>query len=220
MLSDLQNYKIESRVSVNPKNVSTYIDSVNNTIVSVYQEGKQLGSIFLGKAATGGTDAYVKKSADEKEIYLASKLNISNFTKPLKDYRNKQMFSIQSFMINKITFKSDDSLKYEYTMEKDTTGKWWIGQDSVAFNTALGFTNLLANFNTEDFKDSVITQFPPPVYTITITGNQNLVLNLYKEETEPVKYIMRVSGKDQLFECTAAFASMFIKQRKDFVPLL
>ena len=218
MLSSLQNYRIESIISSNPEKASNYMDSLSNPQISVYQDGKQLGSFILGKQANGGSDSYVKKTPDAKEIYLATKLNGMNFTKPLRDYRNKQILSIQSFMINKITFKSDDSLKYEFTMVKDTTGKWWIGQDSVSSNNAAGFINLLANFNTEDFKDSVITQFPPPVYTITISGNQNTVINLYKEKTEPVKYIMQVSGKNQLFECSASFATMFIKQRKDFIP--
>jgi uncharacterized protein DUF4340/MFS transporter len=218
MLSNLQNYKIESIISSNPEKASNYMDSLSNPQIVVYQEGKQAGSLILGKQASGGNDSYVKKTPDSKEIYLASKLNGSNFTKPLREFRNKQIFSIQGFTVNKITFKSDDSLKYEFTMVKDTTGKWWIGQDSVPSNNAMGFTNLLANFNTEDFKDTVITQFPPPSYTITITGNQNTVINLYKEKTETVKYIMQVSGKNQLFECSASFATMFIKQKKDFIP--
>ncbi len=219
ILSNLQNYKIESIISSNPEKASNYMDSTGNTVVTVYQEGKQLGSFILGKMASGANDSYVKKSADSKDIYLASMLNQANFTKPLKEYRNKQIFSVQSFMVNKITFKSDDSLKYEFSMVKDTTGKWWIGLDSVSSNNATGFTNLLQNFNTEDFKDSVVTQFPAPAFTITISGNQNIVVNLYKEpNTSPVKYLMQVSGKNQLFECSSGFAAMFLKQRKDFIP--
>lgn len=220
MLSNLQNYKIDGpSVSNKPDTAGKYIDSTNNTLVIVHQEGKQLGSIVIGKMAPGGNDSYVKKTPDAKEIYIAAKLNNSNFNKPLKDFRNKQMFSIQSFTIDRIHFKSDDSLKYEFTAVKDTTGKWWIGADSINSNTMLGFTNLLANFNTEDFLDSAVTEFPPPSYTITIEGSQPLSLVLYRKRgTDPVKYIMQVSGKNQLFECSASFATMFIKQRKDFVP--
>jgi len=219
MLSNLQNYRIDGpSVSNKPDTAGKYIDSTNNTLVNVYQEGKQIGSIVIGKMAPGGNDSYVKKTPDSKEIYIAAKLNSSNFNKPLRDFRNKRMFSVQSFTINKIHFKSDDSLKYEFTAEKDTTGKWWIGQDSINSNTMLGFTNLLANFNTEDFIDSAVTQLPPPSYIMTIEGSQPVTLILYKQKTDPVKYIMQVSGQNQLFACSASFATMFIKQRKDFIP--
>lgn len=217
ILSNLKNFKIESEISSNPAKYSTYLDSVNNTRVNVYQEGKMIGTFILGKSAMGGDNSYIQKEPG-KEIFLASKLMQTNFTKAVKDFRNKLMFSVPSFQINSITFKSDDSLKYEFKMQKDTTGRWFIGADSIAKNTADGFLNLLANFNTEDFIDSVVTQFPAPSFTITIAGAVNLTVNMYKQKTDPVKYIMQVTNSKQLYECTASFATMFLKQRKDFIP--
>lgn len=219
ILSNLKNFKIESEYSSNPANYSNYLDSVNNTRVNVYQEGKQIGSFTLGKAALSADNSYIQTDTG-KEILLASKLGANNFTKPLKDFRNKLIFSIQSFLINKITFKSDDSLKYEFTMEKDTSGRWFIGGDSIPQNNSEGFLNLMANFNTEDFKDTVITAFSSPAYTVTLIGQQTTEINFYKQNTSPLKYIVQVSNNKQLFEMSDGFAKMVMKTRKDFIPNL
>src|ERR1051325_3738728 len=156
MLSNLKNFKIESEVSSNPAKFPEFLDSANNATVNVFQDGKQIGTFKLGKGASAGDNSYIMK-ADGSGILLASKLTAGNFTKPLKDFRNKNIFSIQSYLMNKITFKSDDSLKYEFTASKDTSGKWFIGTDSIPKTNMDGFLNLMAAFNTEDFKDTTIT---------------------------------------------------------------
>ncbi len=86
-----------------------------------------------------------------------------------------------------------------------------------------GFLNLLANFNTDDFKDTVMTTFPVPTYTITVyaTGTPT-VINLYKEvSTDPnaaPAFITQVSGNNQLFRLFSAVASQLMKKRSDFIP--
>ncbi len=221
MLKDLKNFTIESVASENPSKFSGYLDSANNSRISTYQEGKLLGTFILGKALTGD-NSYLMKP-DDNRILLASNLTAALFTKPSKDYRNKFILSIQPFTVNKVSFKSTDSNKVDFTVAKDSAGKWNIGGDSVSSSAMEGFLNILGNLNTDDFKDTVMTTFPEPTYTVTISGTgQPTVINLYKEiSSDPnaaPAYITQVSGDNQLFRLFGALATQLMKKRSDFIP--
>ena len=218
MLSNLQNFKLESVASENPEKFNNYLDTVNNVRISTFQEGKLLGMFILGKTLNADY-SYIKKP-EENRILLASKLMTTYFTKTLKDFRSKFITSINSFLVNKIQFKSTDSNKVDFTAIKDSINIWRIDGDSVTSSSMDGFFNLLSNFNTEDFKDTTITAFPVPTYTLALSGpNQQTVINLYKEEgTNPPSYICQVSGINQLFLFHEGTAAQIMKKKKDFIP--
>ncbi|RPI14330.1 MAG: DUF4340 domain-containing protein [Ignavibacteriae bacterium] len=216
LLGDLQNFKVESIISENPEKFSGYLDSANNTVVTVYQEGKNLGSFILGKSAISFKNSYIKKQ-DENKIFLASNLTQSNFIKSLKDFRNKIIIQIPSLAVTSVSFKSTDSNKVDFTVRKDSVGKWFIGTDSVSEGIMTGFLNLIANYNTEDFVDSTITSFPEPTYTITINSGRITVINLYKMNTTPASYYIQVSGINQIFKGSEGFVTTITKKRTDFI---
>lgn len=221
MLSDLKNFKLESVASENPSKFSGYLDSANNARISTYQEGKLLGTFILGKTLSGD-NSYLMKP-DDNRILLASNLTAALFTKPSKDYRNKFILSIQPFTVNKVSFKSTDSNKVDFTVSKDSANKWNIAGDSISSSVMEGFLNILANLNTDDFKDTVMTTFPEPTYTVTISGTgQPTVINLYKEKSSDPNaapaYITQVSGNNQLFRLFGALATQLMKKRSDFIP--
>ncbi len=217
ILGNLQNFVIESITSTNPEKFSNYLDSVNNTHVTVYQEGNNLGTFILGKYALSYANSYIKKP-DENKILLATNLNQALFVKPLKDFRNKIIFQIPQFATEKIDFKSTDSTRVEFTAARDSAGRWFIGADSIPQANIDGFLNMMANFTTEDFIDSVVTTFPVPTYTVTLYGTQPMVINLYKMETTPVNYMIQVSNNNQLFKMSEGMARGLMKLRKDFIP--
>ena len=218
MLKDLKNFMLESVASENPAKFNTYLDSVNNPQVSTYQEGKLLGTFILGKPQGMG-NSYLKKT-DENRILLASGLTAGNFTKPSKDYRNKLMVALSTLGINKVVCKSTDSNNVDFTVARDSVNRWAINGDSVAAATMDGFLNMFSALNTEDFKDTTMTSFPVPTYTLTLSSpTQTTVINIYKEPgTSPQSYICQVSGVQQLFKITDATAVQLMKKRKDFIP--
>jgi hypothetical protein len=222
MLRDLKNFTLESVASENQAKFNNYLDSVNNSKISTYQEGKLLGTFILGKTQAND-NSYIKKQ-DENRILLASNLTAALFTKPSKDYRNKFITSIQPYVVNRVSFKSTDSNKVDFTVAKDSANKWKIGADSISASVMEGFLNMLANFNTDDFKDTVMTTFPVPTYTVTIntTAGQPTVINLYKEPSSdpntPAAYITQVSGVNQLFRLFGALATQLMKKPSDFIP--
>lgn len=221
MLRDLKNFTLESVASENPTKFNSYLDSVNNSMISTYQEGKLLGTFILGKTQAND-NSYIKKP-DENRILLASNLTAGLFTKPSKDYRNKFITSIQPYIVNKISFKSTDSNKVDFTVQKDTANRWILNGDSVSTSVMEGFLNILSNFNTDDFKDTVMTTFPVPTYTLIIsTTVQPTVINLYKEVSQDHNsapaYITQVSGVNQLFRLFGAVAGQLMKKPSDFIP--
>ena len=219
MLKDLKNFIIESVASENPAKFSTFLDSANNTHVSTYQEGKLLGTFIIGKSQ-GFYNTYIKKP-EENRILLASSITASNFTKQLKDYRSKFITSILPITVRRIDFKSTDTNKVNFSAVKDTAELTWrIDGDSVASSSIEGFLNIFSNFNTEDFKDTVITEFPEPTYTLTFyTTAGTTVINLYHEkDSSPNSFICQVSDINQLFRFYDGMASQIMKKKKDFIP--
>jgi len=218
MLGNLQNFEVENVVSNKTENFNKFLDSANNPKISTYQEGKLLGTFEMGKTLNADK-TYIKKP-DENTILLVSKLISTNFTKQLKDYRVKTITSFNTFLINKMQFKSTDSNKVDFTAVKDSTNRWRIDGDTVAATTMDQFLNMLAAFSTEDFKDTTITTFPVPTYTITLSGpNLQNVINFYKEEgSTPPSFICQVSGINQLFLFHDATAGQLMKKKKDFIP--
>ncbi len=217
MLSNLKNFQIEGVASDKQEKFSTFLDSVNHTVVTVFQEGKELGSFELGKMAVSQENSYIKKPGDNK-VLLASNLVASNFTKPLTQYRYKYITGVTTAGIKSVQFKSTDSNKVDFELKQDSLAHWSIGADSVQHAYVDAFVNMLGNMNAEDFKDTTMTTFPPPIYTITVNGTQPLTINFYKEAVSPTHYIMQVSGIKQLFRCSDATIPQWCKKKSDFIP--
>jgi hypothetical protein len=218
ILGNLQNFTIESITSTNPEKFNNYLDTVNNTHVTVYQEGKKLGDFILGKYALSYMNSYIKKP-DENRILLASNLNQSYFTKPLKDFRYKIIFSLPTLTLDKIEFRSTDSNHVNFDAVKDSTGRWFIGPDSIPHANIEGFLNMMANFTTEDFLDSTITQFPEPTYTINLFGGpQPVTISLYKMDVTPAEFMLKTNENTQLFKFSESMARNLMKKRSDFIP--
>jgi hypothetical protein len=217
ILGNLKNFTIEGVASDKPEKFPSYLDSANHTIVTVYQEGKQLGTFEIGKMAVSMENSFIKKP-DDNRILIASGINSANFNKTLADFRSKYITSIPGPMIKSIKFQSTDSNKVDYEVVQDTVNHWVIGKDSVAHVNIDAFINMLGNMNTEGFKDTTMTTFPVPTWTITIGGTQPTTINFYKEKTEPVYYIMQITGKTQLFRISDAGARQWFKKKTDFQP--
>jgi hypothetical protein len=219
ILGNFKNMTIEGVASTNMEKFPAYLDSANHPVVTVYQEGKALGTFEVGKMSGSYENSFIRKK-DDNRILIASSLNSNNFTKPLKDYRIKTITSILSGSVKSIQFKSTDSTKVDFEVKKDTADKWYIGKDSVSAAVMGNILNTLNNITAEDFKDTTITTFPVPTFTTTINGVQPVVMNFYREPntSNPVYFIMQVSGIKQLFRVSEAGANMWMKKKKDFIP--
>jgi hypothetical protein len=217
VLSSLQNYKISSKVSDNPGNKDRFgFNDTNYIKVTVYQENNLLGSILIGKEGPGGGQTYIKKT-DGNEVFLADDFVYTNvFKSDLTEWRDKQIFSIIRSTIKEISFVSKDD---SFTLKPDSTSRFYLGKDSVSTTVMDGVLNLIQNYNTQYFKDTTLSGQSAPDFAVTITANVTKELKFYKfmdDEKNP-RYLLVVSGTNQVFDVDLNFVKMLFKTRNEFL---
>lgn len=218
VLSDLKKYKLESKVSDNPNNKDRYgFNDTNFLKLTVYQGGNPVGTMLIGSAPPSPGQTFVKKPGSD-EIFLAGDFVRSNFVKEnmINDWRDKHIFSIPKGNIKSVDFVSSSD---NYRIESDSTGKYFVGKDSVNSQVADGVYNMFQNLSTQGFKDSTISDNEKFDHTIKINADKEYVLNFLKsggDENNP-KYILKISGIKQLFEVDGNFLKMIFKPKKEII---
>ena len=216
-LSDLKKYKVVSKVSDNPDNKDRFgFNDTNVTKVTIYQSGNLLGSILVGNSANGPGQSYIKK-ADGKEIFLADDFLRSNFFKSdLNEWRDKLIVAITKGAIKTVEFISSGE---NYKVDRDTSANYVCGKDSVKSTDFDGVLNIISNLNTQTFKDSTLGENVKFDYTIKVTADKLYEINFLKSsgETPNMKYFLKVSGVNQLFEVDENFLKSLFKTKKDLI---
>lgn len=216
-LTDLKKYKLESKVSDNPGNKDRYgFNDTSLCKLTVYQGGNPVGTMFIGNAAPGPGQTFLKKP-ESNDIFLAGDFIRNNFVKDnmLNDWRDKNIFSIPKGNIKSVEFISSSE---NYKIETDSAGKYKSGKDSVNTQVADGVYNLFQNFNTQGFKDSVLGDDVKFDNTIKITADKIYILNFLKVgEGQNPKYLLKISNKKQIFEVDENFLKMAFKGKKEMV---
>ncbi|MCU0372598.1 MAG: DUF4340 domain-containing protein [Ignavibacteria bacterium] len=216
-LSTLQNYKISSKVSDNPGNKDRFgFNDTNYIKVSVSQDGQPAGSILIGKEGPGAGQTYVKKT-EGNEIFLADDFVYTNIYKnDLTEWREKQIFSIIRSTVKEISLISKDD---NITLKPDSTGKFYLGKDSVLTTVMDGVLNLIQNYNTQYFRDTTVSAQSVPDFTAKITANIIKELKFYKyiEDEKNPRYLLTVSDNKQVFDVDLNFVKMLFKTRKEFL---
>ena len=215
-LHTLKVYKLESKVSDNPNNKDKYgFNDTNITKLTVYQNGNPVGTMMIGNAAGGQSQAYVKR-LDGNEIYLASDFQHIDFVKfDIKDWRDKSIASINRQFIKSIEFNLKDE---NYKIEKDSSGAFFIGKDSVNKTTMDGILNLLQNFNTEGFKDTTLASGVKFDNVVKVNADRVFEYSFLKiGEAPAIKYILKASDKSLLFEVSEGFMKNLVKPKKELL---
>ena len=218
LLSDLQNYKLESLVSDNPSAHSNFGFTEGNTVVfKVYQQGEEVGFFEVGKAAEGAGQTFIRLPGDDK-VFLASNFLRNNFVKPdPSDWRDKQIFSILPGNIESVQF---DFPNEKYTFSWDTLGNYLVSgveADTVAVD---GFLNIMQNFNTQSFWDGKVELDDSFNHRITLNRIENEPVTLYLKKLgngDDGDYFLMVSGIDQVFKFNQALAGNLIRSRADYL---
>jgi hypothetical protein len=216
VVSSLKNYKISSIVSDNPNNKNTYgFSDTNVTKLNVYQNGALSGTILIGNASTGASQTYIKK-AEGNQIFLAEEFLYNNFVKPdLSEWRDKTVIAIPAGAIKSIDFYPDGE---KYTVLMDSTGRGYIGKDSVSTAVFDGVKNMLQNFNTQNFKDTTISADSKSSYGVKVFWGKETEFRFFKYgDTEAKRYLLQVSGINQIFEMDENFVKMLVKPRKEML---
>ncbi|MCE1165982.1 MAG: DUF4340 domain-containing protein [Bacteroidetes bacterium] len=213
----LKNYKISSKVSENPSNRDKFgFSDTNFTKVSVYQNGNSAGQFIIGNAGPGNAQAYLKK-VDGSEIYLADDFVWNYLVKTdLTDWRDKVILSVPKGAIKSIDFITKDE---NYSVIVDSLGKFFIGKDTVSAAALDGVLNLLQNYSTQGFKDTVLTGAGSPNYYMRINTGPVTELKFYRYmDTESSKRcLLQVTGNTQIFEMDENYVKQLFKTKKELL---
>ncbi|CAN5429681.1 hypothetical protein BH10BAC5_BH10BAC5_17590 [soil metagenome] len=216
MLSDLKNYKIDSKVSSNPEKKDSYgFNDSSKTIVTVYENGNKKGSIVIGANSAGSNLVFVKKPEDNN-IYLADGIIRYNIVKEdLNEWRDKQIVSIAMSEISSVEMILPAET---FKITKDSLSKFYIGKDSIPNTAIMTFLNVLSNMNTQKFYDKPLDS---PKYSATIKveqlGGKMTEINFLKEDVNPVMYLVKTNTSPQVFEINEALFGSIAKSKASFL---
>lgn len=213
-ITTLKEYKLSSIVSENPGNKDIYgFNDTNFTKVSVYNNGTLAGTFLIGKSAPGPSQTYLKK-AEGNEIFLAGNFLFNNFVKEdFSKWRDLAVISIPVTSIESIDFETGTE---KYTAVKDTLNKFFVGVDSVSTEIFDNVLSMLSNFNTQEFKDTLISDNEKASYLVRVNGAKPTEFKFVKYgEADSKKYLMQVSGIKQIFLVDENFIKNFIKSRNE-----
>jgi hypothetical protein len=217
LLSNLKNYKILYREAENPNNLKLFGFQDTNTFkLTVYQGETEIGSMLVGRARQEGAAQVYVKSIEGNAVYLADGIIYSYLVRQdFNEWRDLNIFSIPKGSIKSVEFiYKDDNFK----LVKDSTGRFFIGQDSVLSSQMDGLLNLFSNFNTQTFKDSTISEDVKFDFTVKIESDKITTVNMLKYgDDENYRYIIKVSDIKQLFDVDKNFSTLIMKSRKDLL---
>lgn len=213
MISNLKNMKLESIVSDNPEKKETYgFKDSEQAEISVYEGGVLKGKFLLGSSAATSS-SYIKKM-DSDNIYIADNLDRNYFVKPnLDEWRDKSVVSIPKEGINAVEFVTETET---FMAKRDSTGKFFIGQDSVGPGFD-GILNYLTKFETTSFKDTTLAPQTDFDGIIRVDWGNKTDLMFLKIDSDPVKYLIQVSGDKQIYEVDEAVAKNLLKTKKEIL---
>lgn len=212
IVSSLKNMKIESIISTNPAKKETYgFKDSEQAEISVYEYGVLKGKFLLG-GASAGQSSHIKKM-DSDNIYIADNIERIDFVKPINDWRNKSIVSIPKQAVNSIEYVSDAET---FLVKRDSTGKYFIAQDSVGKNFE-GVLNALEKFETTGFKDTTLSGQSKYSNILNVDWGNKTTLMFLKSDTATSKYLLKVTDGNQIFELDAAHAKSILKTKKEIL---
>lgn len=207
-LSSGRRIELKGLVSSNPQKRSVFQVDSTGTMVRVFVHGAEKTVFWIGKPSPSYTETYVRREGSD-DVYLASGLFSSNFSRRTSEWRDKTIFRTDQDAIAGVTLRFGDTSVV--LARQDSI--WKIGDDDAKTDVVKGFIGTLANLQADDFIDTAVTEMPPLTVQIELGGTQ---LRLYKMK-EGDQFYVQSSANTQLFEVAGWRASQLIKRKKEFL---
>jgi hypothetical protein len=207
-LSSGRRIELKGLVSSNPQKRSVFQVDSTGTMVRVFVHGAEKTVFWIGKPSPSYTETYVRREGSD-DVYLASGLFSSNFSRRTSEWRDKTIFRTDQDAIAGVTLRFGDTSVV--LARQDSI--WKIGDDDAKTDVVKGFIGTLANLQADDFIDTAVTEMPPLTVQIELGGTQ---IRLYKMK-EGDQFYVQSSATTQLFEVAGWRASQLIKRKKEFL---
>jgi hypothetical protein len=207
-LSSGRRMVLKGLVSSNPQKRSVFQVDSTGTMVRVFEHGAEKTVFWIGKPSPSYTETYVRREGSD-DVYLASGLFSSNFSRRTNDWRDKTIFRTDQDAISGVTLRFGDTSVV--LTRQDSI--WKIGDDVAKTDVVKSFIGALATLQADDFIDTAVSAMPALSLQIELGGTQ---LRLYKVK-EGDRFYVQTSATPQLFEVSGWRATQLIKRKKDFL---
>jgi hypothetical protein len=149
ILHQLKELHVKSVVTSRSDKQSLFKVDSTGTHVTIFQNGSEEGSFYIGKAGPTYNDTYARK-ASSNDVVLVNAMLTYTFAKPVKEWRDKTIFSVPRENISGINYRYGDTT---FTVLQ-TNGTWMIGNDSTKENVMTSLLASLSDVKADDFLDT------------------------------------------------------------------
>ena len=199
---------VKNIVSNNPQKYSLFQVDSTGTILTVYERGTAKPSVVIGKAGPTFADSYVRLSASN-DVALVDGVLSYNFTRPVKDWRDKTIFSAPRESIKSVEYHFGDTTFV--VAFKDSA--WMIGKDSTDASAITSLLNTLSKFETDEFVDSLPPALPKLSASV-IVGDMQI---RFHEVKSPPKFYVQSSSSPQWLEVQPWRANQLLKRKAEIL---
>jgi len=207
-LSAGKRIELSGLVSSNPAKRGLFQLDSTGTLVSIFEHGAAKAVFWIGKPSTSYTETYVRREGSD-EVYLATGMFSSTFTRHTSDWRDKTIFKTDQDAIGQVTLRFGDTTVV--LARQDSV--WKVGDEAAKNDAVKGFTGALANLQADDFIDTAVANMPPLVVQIEVAGTQ---IRFYQEKGAD-KFTVQTSASPQLFQVYNWKGAQLVKRKKDFL---
>ena len=209
LIHQIKILEVKSTISDKPEKHGVFqVDSASGTQVTVYEKGIEKAAFILGKMAASYTESYARK-VTSNEVMLVEGAYSHIFTRSVKEWRNKNIFTTPRENIKEIAYQYGDTTFMLYL--KDSV--WIVGKDKAKQSVIDGLLSTLSNVQADDFIDSALTPAPKIMATISYSGIQ-LRFSFSKAVN---KYYIQSSASPQWFIQEQWRANQILKRKKEII---
>lgn len=194
---------VKNIISSNPEKHNLFqVDSLG-TMVTVYEKGTQKASFILGKTGPTFSDSYARLASSNDVALVGGGFSYS-FIRPLKEWRDRTIFSLPKENIKAVEFQFGDTT---FTLAFQDSA-WTVGKDSADASTVDGLLSSLSKFEADEFIDPIPSPLPKMTAQITVGDAQIR----FHEMKEPAKFFVQSSASPQWFEVQPWRANQVLKR--------
>ncbi len=208
LIHDCKNLEVKNMVSDKPEKFPVFQVDSTGTRLAIFQNGAEKSSFILGKSGSSYAEMYARMTSSN-EVNLISGASSYVFNRPLKEWRDRTIFSVSRDNIKEVHYQYGDTTFV--LAQRDST--WMIGKDSTQSDVVSNLLSTLSNVQADDFVDTLNTRPSRPTAQISYSGTQ--LTFFYVKQGD--KYLVQSATSPQWFEVQSWRANQILKHKKDIV---
>jgi hypothetical protein len=205
-LHDSKSLEVKNVVSNKPEKHSVFQVDSTGTRVKIFEKGMEKIAFVVGKPASSYSEMYARRSGSN-DVIIVSGPSAYVFSRPVKDWRDKTIFSTSRDNIKEVRYQYGDTT---FVLAfKDSI--WMIGNETAQAEAVSNLLSSLSSVQADDFVDTLVSRPPKLTAQIVYAGTQ---LNFFFVK-QGEKYLVQSSASPQWFEMPSWRANDILKRKQD-----